>query len=50
MGRQSLRANFLSKSETPKMLHGASLRGIGLWVEGGAGFGVDQKALDVSAS
>jgi hypothetical protein len=31
------------------MLHGARLRGIGLWVEGRAGFGVDQQTLDVPA-
>ena len=38
----------MCKAQTPEMLHGPRLRGIGLWVEGGAGFDVHQQAADVA--
>jgi hypothetical protein len=50
MGRQTLSANFIGKAQAPKVFHGTRLRGIGLRVECCAWLGVDQKAVDVSAT
>ena len=50
MRGETLRANFVGKTQTPKVLHGPCLGGIGLWVECRAGFGIDQQAPNVSST
>ena len=39
----------MCKAQAPKVLHGSRLRGIGLRVEGSAGFGIDQKTAYISS-
>ena len=46
--RQAQRANFLHEAQSPVVLHGARLRGVGLRVESRRGFGVDQQAVDAA--
>jgi len=48
IGRQTHAADFMGKAQAPEMLHGARLRGVGLRVEGGAGFGIDQQAAYIA--
>ena len=44
ISRQALRPDLGSKTQSPEMLHGARLGRIGLRVECGAGFGIDQQS------
>ena len=49
VGWQSHAADFMCEAQPPEMLHGPSLRGVGLRVEGGAGFGVYQQTRNVAS-
>ena len=44
------RADLVSESQAPKMLHRAGLCGIGLRVEGGVRFGIDDQTMDAAAA
>ena len=44
VGRQAQRADLRRDADAPEVLHGARLRGVGLRVEGGGGFGIDHQA------
>ena len=50
VGRQTLSTYLLCKAVAPVVLHGAGLGGIGLRVEGGAGFAVHNQAANAAAA
>ena len=43
-------SDLVSESQAPKMLHRAGLGGIGLRVEGGVRFGIDDQTMDAAAT